>query len=297
MLVTVGLISYDLLAVALLGCALLAWSRRHPIAAGVLLGLAVSVRPTAAAVGLALLALAIRTGRPRPLLTVGLPTLGVWLGLRLVLMPGTTGGLAEAYQHWRDSGPGYGSIWMLPGLVSQARPQTKLFGSGLSPSWTTLCVLMALTLIGAATLVLGLGATDRPRLAHLALFAVAGTLMVTKSVPVQAGLALLPLVALAALRWRDTLIWATTEAVYFVAVWLYIAFSSDPNKGLPPTFYLILLLARLSGIGLLMVQSVRAMIDPRRDPVRMPPDGAPGVDDPTGGELEGVPDALVLRMA
>jgi uncharacterized membrane protein len=299
-LVTVGLISYDLLAVALLASALLLWARRVPVLDGVLLGLAIATRPTTAAVLMAVLALSIRTGRPRPLLTFGVPALATWLGLRVILMPGLAGGFAKAYETWREAGPGYGSIWMIPGLISQAQPQgVKLldFGNGLPASWTTLGVLMALTLVGAATVVIALAVQDRPRLAHLALFAVAGSLLVTKSVPVQAGLVLLPLIALAGLRWRDTLIWATTESVYFVAVWLYIGAQTDPNKGLPPSFYLVLLLARLAGIGWLMIQSALAMRDPLRDPVRVPPDGAPGLDDPIGGPLEGAPDALVLRLA
>ena len=68
-----------------------------------------------------------------------------------------------------------------------------------------------------------------------------------KSLPVQSSLLLLPLIALAGLRWRDHLIWATTELAYFVGVWLYIAGASAPNRGLPAGFYLVLLLARLGG--------------------------------------------------
>jgi hypothetical protein len=33
-----------------------------------------------------------------------------------------------------------------------------------------------------------------------------------------------------------------------------------------------------------------------RDPVRVPPDGSIGADDPQGGVLDGAPDALVLRL-
>ena len=114
--------------------------------------------------------------------------------------------------------------------------------------------------------------------------------------PVQAGLVLLPLIALAGLRWRDHLIWATTELVYFVGVWLYIGASSDANKGLPATMYLLFLLARDAGVVWIMAQAVRAMRDPLIDPVRVPADGAPGTDDPQGGPFEGAGDALVIRL-
>ena len=64
------------------------------------------------------------------------------------------------------------------------------------------------------------------------------------------------LVALSGLRWRDHLIWAGTEVVYFVAIWLYIAGETTPNRGLPAVFYLIILVARLAGIAWIGVQGV-----------------------------------------
>jgi Glycosyltransferase family 87 len=298
MLITVGLLSYDLLAVALLACGLLAWTRRHPMLAGVLFGLAITARPVSAAVLLAVLALSIRTGQVRAAMSV-VPAGVSWLVVRLALLPGWTGQIPEAFQTWKSSGPGYGSIWLVPSLISQSRPGTARFwytGPGLTSSLTTLCALLGLVAVAAVTLVFGLSASDRPRLAQLCLFAVAGSLLVTKSLPVQASLLLLPFVALAGLRWRDHLIWATAELTYFIGVWLYIAASSDPNKGLPAGFYLLLLLIRLAGIGWLLVRTFRMMRDPLTDPVRVPTDGSPGSDDPQGGLLDGAPDALVLRL-
>ena len=305
-LVTVGLLSYDLLAVALAAASLLAWSRHHTILAGILAGLAASARPITAAVVVAVLALAIRTGRSRALARYLAPAALTWVGLRLVLLPGMTGGLLDSYRIWRKSGAGYGSVWLLPQLVGQSEPRLVsgssvlhavwYRGGGLSPTWTTLVVLLGLAAVAVTTVVLGLAMADRPRLAHLALFVVGGMMLVTKSVPVQAPLVLLPLIALAGLRWRDHLIWATTELAYFVGVWLYIGASSDANKGLPAGAYLVLLLARVAGIVWVMAMSVRAMRDPMLDPIRVPVDGSPGTDDPLGGALDGAPDALVLRL-
>ena len=99
----------------------------------------------------------------------------------------------------------------------------------------------------------------------MALALAAGTLVLGTSLPVQASLLLLPLVALAGLPWRDHLVWAATEVAYFVAVWLYIAAQSDPNRGLPAGFYLVFLLARLAGIGWLGWQ---ALMPPRAGTTR-----------------------------
>ncbi len=136
------------------------------------------------------------------------------------------------------------------------------------------------------------------RVAHLALFALAGGLLVVKSIPPQAGLLLLPLIALAGLRWRDHLIWAGAEIAYFVGVWLYIAASSESSKGLPAGFYLVLILVRCAAIAWLAVQAVRVARDPVLDPVRVPVDEAEGptdADDPAGGPLDRRPDALLIR--
>jgi hypothetical protein len=113
---------------------------------------------------------------------------------------------------------------------------------------------------------------------------------------VQSSLLLLPFLALAGLKWRDHLIWATTELAYFVGVWLFIAGATTANRGLPAGFYLALVLARLGGIAWIAVQAARAAIDPGLDPVRTPPDGAEGEDDPLGGPMRDADDRLVVEL-
>jgi hypothetical protein len=155
----------------------------------------------------------------------------------------------------------------------------------MSASAATAATLLGLAVVVVATVVLAFSTRRRPRLAHVALVAVAGCLIVLKSLPVQSSLLLLPLVALAGLRWRDHLLWATTELAHFVGVWLYIAAASVPNRGLPPGFYLVLLVARLVGIGWLAAQAWRQALNPQLDPVRTPVDEADGEDDPLAGPL------------
>ncbi len=297
--VTAGLISYDLFAVALVCAALLAWSRDRAVAAGVLLGLSVAVRPTVAVVAVVLLAVALRAGVVGRAAVALAAAAGAYLGLRVVLLPGWSGQLGTAFDSWRQSAPGYGSVWLAPQLLAQGKPANASFwytGDGLGATSSTVLTLLGLVVVVVAVVVFALSTRRRPRAAHLALVAVAGCLLVAKSVPVQASLLLLPFVAWAGLRWRDHLVWATTECVYFVAVWLYIGGLTNTDRALPAGFYLLLMLLRLAGIGWLVVQAVRAAVDPTRDPVRLPEDGGPGADDPLGGPAADAPDALVVRL-
>jgi hypothetical protein len=278
-LITAGLISYELLAVTLTAVALLALARGRPVSGGVLLGLAVASAPQVAVVGFVVAILAGRYLRSSVGLAFGGSALACWLALRVLLLPGLAGGLGSAWSLWRGAVPGYGSIWLVPQLLgaSQPQPATSWIGRALqlvfgwifhvrSLDGTTASVLALVLLIVLAVAVLWITVISEPvpaeplpaisvgefvtrRVAPLSLTLLAVVLLTAKSLPVQASLLLLPLIALSGLRWRDHLIWAATELVYFVGIWLYIAGESKPSRGLPASFYLVLVVARLAGIA------------------------------------------------
>ncbi len=77
-----------------------------------------------------------------------------------------------------------------------------------------------------------LACARRPGVAEVALVMVTVVLVTGKSMPVQASLWLVPLVALCGLWWRDHLVWAGAEALHFGAVWLYLAGVSVPDRAL-----------------------------------------------------------------
>jgi hypothetical protein len=211
------------------------------------------------------------------------------------LLPGLTGGLRAAFGSWRRAAPGYGSVWLLPQLLQAADPDPAtsaggrvlqgLFGwvfdiGSLSGTVSSVLCLVALAVLAGLILYFTIGWERRrgldddlpdgarygspaaavvpARVAPLALALLAAVLLTDKSLPIQASLLLLPLIALSGLRWRDHLIWAATELVYFVAVWLYIAGETTPSRGLPAAFYQLLLTARLAGIALIGVRGVLA---------------------------------------
>ena len=105
-----------------------------------------------------------------------------------------------------------GSPWHVPSLVGTAVPDP---------------LAVALSVLGwvAAAFVVALLLTRRgpaPSLAGLALVAVAIVLVTGTRGPARASLWLVPLAALAGVRWRDHLVWAACEGAYFVAHWLFV---------------------------------------------------------------------------
>jgi hypothetical protein len=138
-------------------------------------------------------------------------------------------------------------------------------------------------------------------------------LVTGKSVPVQAGLWLVPLVALIGMQWRDHLIWAAFESTYFVAVWLYIAGLSKPDRGLPKGLYALLLMLRLAAM-LFVVTQVWRVARSRAPAAEADENGEVGQDgeaeeqgreaeeqgdevDPLAGPMAGAPDRVLVHLA
>lgn len=291
-----GLVSLDLLGVTLAAAGLLAWGRRHPLWAGVLLGLGVTARTYPAVLLIVLALFAVRTGRWNEWLRT---VVAAVVTVLLVLVPWAVvniDGLRSAYRSWRDSPAGYGSLWLLPQtLLAEPRPRwvrtLGLTAHTFSPGTVTALAVVGLVVAVVVGLLLTLAAPRRPRVAQVAFVVLALVVITGKSWPVQASLWLLPLAALARPRWRDHLIWAGAEAAYFVGVWLFIAAATTPDRALPAPWYAALLLVRVAAVLWLVAVVVRDMWRPERDPVR-----STGADDPLAGPLEGEDDALVVRF-
>ena len=80
-------------------------------------------------------------------------------------------------------------------------------------------------------------------------------LLTGKSMTVQSALWLVPFAALVGLAWKDVLAWSATEALHFEAVWLYIAGTSVPNRGIPASWYAVFLVLRLGGVLWLLART------------------------------------------
>jgi uncharacterized membrane protein len=268
-----ALINWDLLAIALLATALLAWSRSRPLLAGVLLGLGTAAKLYPLFVLGPILVLCLRTRRLRELrLALGGAAMG-WLATNLPVALANVEGWARFWTFNAERGPDLGSLWYA----------WTLTGHAVSPTTVNVGSWMLFTGACAAVAGLGLMAPRRPRLPQLAFLVVAAFLLVNKVYSPQYVLWLLPLAALARPRWRDLLAWQAGEAVYFGAIWLHLSGDLGPAAGdAVPVPYVLAILVRVAAQLWLVGVVVRDVLRPWHDPVR-----ADGVaDDPAGGVLD-----------
>lgn len=254
------LLSPDLLGVVLATGGLWAWSRRQPVLAGALLGAGVMARTYPALLLLVVAVHAWRTGRERDLGRLAGSAVAVAALVALPLLVLSPDTLTFSLSRWLDSPAGLGSIWYLPTLAGSPWPASVL---------TVVAVLGVLVAVVLGAL-LALGAPSTPRLAAVALVVVAVVLVTGKSFPVQTSLWLVPLVAMAGLRWREHLMWALAEGVHFVAVWLYLGGLQNPDRSLPVSWYAVALLARVAAVAFLAVRAWQSTTAPIA-----PPEGRP----------------------
>jgi uncharacterized membrane protein len=286
-LVVASLVSLDLVAVALAVGGLSLFSRSRPLAAGLLLGLAVAVRPILVLVLVALAVLALRTGRGRPVRAAVLGAMAVAVPLNLAVLVASPSGWAAYPRSLLEAPVGYGSLWLLPQLAGYPVPADVA-------RWSS-AALSVLVVVGVAVFALGVG--RRPRLPVVVLLLLVGVGVVGVALPVQASLLVLPFAALAVPRWRDLLPWGAVEAAATTGTWFYLYAQSEPSRGLPPWAYAVLVVARVAALCWLAARAVQISRDPCGDPVRTPVDDpAAGRDDPAAGPLEGAPDAVVVRF-
>ncbi len=278
-------INWDLLAVALLAAALLMWSRRRPLAFGVLVGLATAAKFYPFLVLGPLLVLCWRAGKWREFGTALMGAAGAWLAVNLPVMLLAPEGWAKFYGFSRERGVDFGSVF----LVISQRMNVQISADAAN---TYAMIMMVLACAGIAAM--AFTAPRRPRLAQLAFLIVAAFVLTNKVYSPQYVLWLIPLAALARPRWRDFLIWQACEVGYFLGIWMYLAYttSGDAHKGLPAEGYHFAVVVHLLGTLYLCAVVVRDIYLPERDVVRRA-----GDDDPAGGVLDGAEDVFVLGPA
>ncbi|MHB8341611.1 MAG: glycosyltransferase family 87 protein [Mycobacteriales bacterium] len=279
-------VNWDLVAVALTAGAILAWSRRHPAWAGVLLGLGTATKLYPLLLLWPLLFLCLRARRMRAFGGLLAGAITSWAVVDVPVWVANPRGFAYFYSFSEHRTTEFNSLWWaLDYAWSGGR---KLVSSGTMNLVSSL--VYGVSLVAIAGLVLA--APRRPRLPQVAFLTVAMFVLTGKVYSPQYVLWLVPLAALARPRWRYFLAWQLSEVVLFITLYGYlINYDTSGGKGVPyPAFFLLGVLPRdLTLLGLVGLV-VREVLRPARDVIR-----ASGDDDPAGGVLDGCADPPVLR--
>ena len=242
-LLTSSLVSLDLVAVALTCAALLAFSRQRPVAAGVLVGLAVSVRPTALVLPVAVALLAVRSGKATAWLRLAAAAVGTWALVNVPVLVLSPDGWAAYWQDLRSTSVGYGSALLLPELAAAGLADGSV---PRAPAWLALTGAAAVAVIAAVLWGVPASAreallprVDRTTVVAAALLAVLPALAVLvgpEAARVASMLAVSPTVARA--------VWVAGTLAVLVAVALF-ALSVRRRPRLP-----VVVLLLLVGFGL-----------------------------------------------
>lgn len=282
-IVLAGSINWDMWAVALLALGMYFFARQRPLLAGVFIGLGAATKFYPLLVLGAILLLALRTGRFRPLFVTAGAAAAAWVAVNVPFALANPAGWTYFFQFSADRDAGYSSPWFVYNLVA-----ARLRWTELSPAAVDLLSPGLFLLSCAAIAAVALTARRRPRLAQLAFLIVAAFILTGKVYSPQFVVWLVPLLALARPRWQEFLIWQGIEGLHWAAVWMYLgqvtsAGSSQHNLDMP--YYALAVAGHMAAVGYLMLRVTWDIFDPAYDPIRRH-----HVDDSHGGPFAGAPD-------
>jgi uncharacterized membrane protein len=281
--------NFDALATALATGGLLAWARRRPLLAGVLIGLGVSAKLYPALLLLPLLLLAVRTGRfGDAVRTISVAVL-VWCATNLPVLLMYPRGWSEFFRLNTRRNQDMDSVYNVIRSFTGWRGFNPDLGFWQPPIVLNIVTGVLFLLCCAAIAYIALTAPRRPRIAQLAFLVVATFLLVNKVWSPQFSLWLVPLAVLALPHRRVLMAWMTIDALVWVPRMFYLY--GEQSKGLPEQWFTTTVLIRdLAVVGLIALV-VRQIYRPAEDLVR----NRGSVDDPSGGVFDGAPDAFPSR--
>jgi uncharacterized membrane protein len=274
--------NWDLFAVALSTAGLLAWQRRRPWLAGLLVGLGAGAKFYPVLFMLPLLLLCLRARRMYEFWLALLGAAVAWLAVNVPVYLLYQQAWLTFFRNNRDRPADPDSLWHLLQYIRGA-PLDRAVPPGGAPSVLNITVAVGVLAVGLGVGALALGARRRPRLPQLLFLLVAGFLLANKVWSPQYSLWLVPLAVLARPSWRALLAWQASEAfLWFPRLYWYLGVG---NKGLDEHWFLLAVVARDVAVLWLAVLVVREILQPEYDVVR-----SAGADDPAGGVLDGAPD-------
>jgi uncharacterized membrane protein len=278
--------NFDALAVACATAGMLAWARKRPLLAGVLIGLGGAAKLYPLFFLLPLVVLALRTGKGATAARTIASAAAAWIVVNLPVAYYYPAGWREFFRLNSQRGADPDSLYNVLSYFTDWTGFDGHLAPGQPPSILNAVTIGLFAAVCVAVAAIGLTAPRRPRFASLAFLIVAGFLLTNKVWSPQYSLWLVPLAVLALPRWRLLLVWMTADALVWVPR-MYFYLGTD-QKGLPENWFLGAVLLRDALVLALCGLVVHTVYRPTFDPIR-----ALGEDDPDGGVFDGAPDRLL----
>jgi uncharacterized membrane protein len=270
-------VNWDLLAVGFAVFGLYAWAKRHPVWAGVLLGLGTAAKLWPGFLFIALVLLGFRRQRVLEALVslgVGIVT---WLAVNLPVALLYPHSWWEFFRLNQTRAVDWGTFWYI-GQHFPVGGQLPGFGwmaAHIPALDRATYILFALCCVAIGCLIFA--APSPPRVAQIAFLVVAAFLLFSKVWSQQYVLWLLPLAVLARPRWGAFLAWQVAELCYFTAFYGELMGASGKSI-FPEWVFVTAAMLRLLTVAVLVGFVVRDVLRPERDAVRQTYG-----DDPDGG--------------
>ncbi|CAN5764319.1 glycosyltransferase family 87 protein [soil metagenome] len=276
--------NFDALATAFAVGGLLAWARKRPVLAGVLIGLGVAAKLYPLLLLLPLVLLGIRTGRLGGAAKAALAAVVAWFVVNLPVMVLFPRGWSEFFRLNTRRGDDMDSLYNVIKSFTDWPGFDQNLGLWQPPVILNSVVAALFAVCCAAIGYIALTAPQRPRVAQLAFLVVAAFLLTNKVWSPQFSLWLVPLAVLAIPQRRILLAWMTIDALVWVPRMLYLY--GEQNRGLPEQVFTTTVLLRDIAVGVLCALVVRQIYRPELDLVRW----RGRIDDPAGGPYDRAPD-------
>ena len=282
--------NFDALATAFAIGSMLAWARRKPVLAGIMLGLGVAAKLYPALLLLPLLMLGVRTGRLRQVGQMAATAAGTWLLVNLPVMILYPRGWSEFFRLNARRGDDMDSLFNVVKSFTGWSGLDADLGFWQPPILLNSVVTALFVISLAAIGYVALSAPRRPRVAQLAFLVIATFLLTNKVWSPQFSLWLVPLAVLALPHRRILLTWMAIDALVWIPRMYYLY--GDSAHNLPEQPFTLTVLLRDVAVMAMCALVVWQIYHPERDLVRF----GGRIDDPAGGIFDNAPDALPARL-
>jgi uncharacterized membrane protein len=278
--------NFDAIATAFTAAGILAWARKRPLLAGILLGFGAAAKLYPLFLLGVLFVLCLRAGKLRPFWRTAGATVLTWIAVNAPFALAATPGWAEFFRMSTLRPMDPDSLYNVVSYVTGWAGFDGVLQKNQTPTYLNLVVALLFLGCCAGIAYIALSAPRRPRVGQLAFLVVAAFLLTNKVWSPQYSLWLVPLAVLAIPRWRPLLSWMLIDAVLWAPRMFY--YLGIDHRGLPEGWFLGMVVLRDLAVLALCVLVIREIYQPATDLVR-----AAGDDDPAGGYLDGARDAVL----